>query len=120
MQVLWAASTELTGREVASELPAYAYTTLATVLDRLSNKGLVRRRWEGRARRYWPTASKSEHTATLMHEVLRDSNEPVATLAALVASMSADERDALHCALQVPPASMPNGVSPWPSPHRVA
>ena len=100
MEVLWKAGTEMSGSEVAGELPSYAYTTVATVLDRLSHKGLVRRRWEGRARRYEPTGSQSEHTASLMHEALRDDNEPGSALKAFVASLSSEEREALRHVLQ--------------------
>jgi len=96
MQVLWTTGTEMSGSEVAGALPSYAYTTVATVLDRLSHKGLVRRRWEGRARRYEPTGSQSEHTASLMHEALRDSDEPGLALRAFVASMTSEERDTLR------------------------
>ena len=47
MDTLWEQPTrEMTGRDVADTLPESAYTTVATVLDRLVHKGLVRRRME--------------------------------------------------------------------------
>ena len=49
MDILWEEPEgERTVRSVADVLPEYAYTTVATVLERLSQKGLVRRRKVGR------------------------------------------------------------------------
>jgi hypothetical protein len=53
MMILWErGDDELTGRQVADALPEHAYTTVATVLDRLVHKGLVRRRKLGRSIRF--------------------------------------------------------------------
>ena len=47
MDILWEQPTrELTVRDVAELLPESAYTTVATVLDRLVHKDLVRRRMD--------------------------------------------------------------------------
>ncbi len=49
MEILWAEpGRDRTGRDVADLLPDYAYTTVATMLDRLVHKGLVSRRMDGR------------------------------------------------------------------------
>ena len=42
---------------MAEQLPDYAYTTIATVLDRLSRKGKVRRTVEGRVHLYRATGT---------------------------------------------------------------
>ena len=46
MEILWTGGGhEITGREVADQLPENAYTTVATVLDRLVHKGLCAVGW---------------------------------------------------------------------------
>jgi predicted transcriptional regulator len=106
MEVLWAApGQELTGRAVADELPSHAYTTVSTVLDRLSHKGLVRRRLEDRTRRYAAIGTQAEHTATLMHEALGTIADPEGALTAFLASMTAPQRATLRRALGTKPTS---------------
>src|ERR1700758_1523865 len=69
MEVVWEDSgREMSGRDVADTLPGYAYTTVATVLDRLSQKGLLRRRTTGRVVLYRATDTQGAHTAMAMHE----------------------------------------------------
>ncbi len=100
MEVLSAAGGELGGRQVADRLPRHAYTTVVTVLDRLSNKGLVRRRLEGRTRRYAALGSGADHAAALMHEAFRSGGEPGPVLAAFLGSMTRTERTALERSLE--------------------
>lgn len=96
MAALWQAREELGGREVAQRLPSHAYTTLVTVLDRLSHKGLVRRRLEGRTRRYAAIGTEADHAATLMHEALRRGGDPGLVLTAFLSAMTGTERSALE------------------------
>ena len=71
MDILWAEpGREMAGRDVADVLPENAYTTVATVLDRLVHKGLVRRKMEGRFIRFTAVGTPGAHTAILMHEAL--------------------------------------------------
>ena len=49
-----------------------AYTTVMTVLDRLSKKGLVTRVRDGRAWRYRPAGSREALTAQTMRRTLED------------------------------------------------
>jgi predicted transcriptional regulator len=71
MDILWEEpGREMAGRDVASLLPENAYTTVATVLDRLVHKGLVHRKMEGRFIRFTAIGSPGAHTAILMHEAL--------------------------------------------------
>ncbi len=49
-----------------------AYTTVMTVLDRLSKKGLVTRVRDGRAWRYSPAGSREALTAQTMRQTLTD------------------------------------------------
>lgn len=67
MAALWSAERSLTVREVLGRLnqarePGLAYTTVMTVLSRLTDKGVLRRQRHGRGYRYAPTVSD---TATI-------------------------------------------------------
>ncbi len=100
MDILWAASGgERTGREVADTLGANAYTTVATVLDRLVHKGLVRRRVDGRTIRFAAVGSQGAHTAVLMHEALAAGHDPDSALVRFVEILSPDEAAVLRRSL---------------------
>jgi predicted transcriptional regulator len=100
IEVLWnEPGREQTGRQVADALPDYAYTTVATVLDRLARKGLVRRRMEGRTIRFSATGSGATHTAVLMYDTLKETNEPDAALVRFAETISDSEAAALRRAL---------------------
>lgn len=100
MDVLWAQpGAELTGREVYSELPGYAYTTVATVLDRLARKGEVRRRKEGRTIRFAATGTGSTHTAKAMREALEAAADPREALARFLEAIPAEQLEAVTSAL---------------------
>lgn len=76
MDILWEEPDRaLTGRDVAQHLPENAYTTVATVLDRLVHKGLVHREMDGRHIRFTAIGSPGAHTAVLMHEALAAGGE---------------------------------------------
>ncbi len=103
MEVVWERSDqELTGRAVADRLPGYAYTTVATVLDRLSNKGLLRRRLEGRTVRFAPVNTQGDHGAQLMREALQASSHPDVALVRFAETMSLDQAEILRQALPQP------------------
>ena len=98
--ILWRdQALELTVRDIAVELPDHAYTTVATVLDRLVHKGLVRRRVVGRLVRFRPTTTSAEHSAGAMHDALVTSDDPIAALQGFAAMLSMSETDALRAAL---------------------
>ena len=101
MEILWEASgREVTGRHVADRLPGYAYTTVATILDRLSHKGLVRRRKEGRTIRFKVTGTPAAHTAMLMHEMLEETSDPEGALVSFAEIVSPSEADTLRRAFE--------------------
>lgn len=76
MEILWQdPGHSRTGREVANLLPAYAYTTVATVLDRLVRKGFVRRSTDRRAIEFAAIRSRAAHTAVVMHDALETDRE---------------------------------------------
>ena len=73
MDVLWDADGQLSVREVHERLGQdrdLAYTTVMTVLDRLSKKKVVTRERDGRAWQYRPAASREEMTAATMRTTL--------------------------------------------------
>jgi predicted transcriptional regulator len=100
MDMLWERDGgELTGRTVSDALPGHAYTTVATVLDRLVRKGLVHRRMDGRSIRFSAIGSGGAHTAVLMHEALVAGNDPGAALARFAEILSPEEAAVLRHSL---------------------
>lgn len=101
MDVLWASyGREVSGREVADALPAYAYTTVATVLNRLSRKGAVRRRVEGRTAHFAAIHTEVDRAAATMREALEDSGDRRATLGWFVGTITPEEATTLRRALE--------------------
>jgi predicted transcriptional regulator len=102
MEVLWSAGGPLTARAIAGGLPErdLAQTTVLTVLSRLEKKGVVRRDRDGRAHRYAAVASREDHVAGLMRDVLGTAPDKTAALARFVGSVSEDEAAALAEALR--------------------
>jgi len=102
MAVLWRQRSASTVREVLGRLAdqrPLAYTTVMTVMDRLTRKGLLRRRNRGRAFEYEPAVSEGQYTASLMHELLARSADRTAALAHFVAGMrKRDEGELLRLA----------------------
>jgi predicted transcriptional regulator len=97
MDILWESSgQELTGRDVADVLSESAYTTVATVLDRLVHKGLVRRRMQGRSIRFAAVGTRAAHTALLMHEALSTGGDRHAALVRFAETLSPSEAAVLR------------------------
>jgi predicted transcriptional regulator len=100
MDILWQESDrEWTARDVANVFPDYAYTTVATVLDRLVHKGLVRRRMDGRTVQFVAIGSRGAHTAVLMHDALAAGHDPDAALLRFAETLSPSEAAVLRRAL---------------------
>ena len=94
--MLWdAGDTELSARAVRDRLGSHAPTTIATTLERLSHKGIVRRRHEGRSVRFSARTSRAEHVALLMREALWTTATPEAALVEFVRRANPTERAAL-------------------------
>jgi predicted transcriptional regulator len=77
-----------------------AYTTVMTVLARLSNKGLVTRRRTGRTFAYQAVLDEDEITARQMQRLLDTRGDHAAVLSRFVGTLSADDErllvDLLH------------------------
>ncbi|HSE70026.1 MAG TPA: BlaI/MecI/CopY family transcriptional regulator [Nocardioidaceae bacterium] len=106
MDQLWSHDDDhwFTVREVHEQLARrrdIAYTTVMTVMDRLSKKGLVRQQKDGRAYRYQAQGSRSAMTADLMREALEEIavEDRRTALVAFVGEASDEERSALREAL---------------------
>jgi predicted transcriptional regulator len=92
MERLWAAPHPLAATELRDALAdrGLALTTVHTVLGRLEQKGFVTHD-EARPRRFRPTATREQHAAELMHEVLGQATDRQAVLARFVGSVDAEE-----------------------------
>ena len=109
METLWDAGDGwLTVRDVHDELSKgrdIAYTTVMTVLDRMTRKQIVEREREGRAWKYRPTHSRGEMTAEVMRQALGEfaeetnAHDRTAALVAFVGESSEADRQALREAL---------------------
>ena len=100
MERLWAADGPVAATALREELAerGVALTTVHTVLTRLEQKGFVTHD-EGRPRRFRPRASRADHAAELMHEVLGRAGDRQAVLARFVGSVNADEARLLRALL---------------------
>lgn len=100
MGCIWhSPTTEVTVRDIGGALPDYAYTTLATVLDRLVMKGVLRSRMLNRAKRYMAVGSSGAHTAVVMYEALSEDADPEGALRIFAQNLSEEEAAILHGAL---------------------
>ena len=92
MDTLWAADGPLAATDLRDALAdrGLALTTVHTVLGRLEHKGFVAHD-EARPRRFRPRATREQHAAELMHEVLGQAADRQAVLARFVGSVDAEE-----------------------------
>lgn len=97
MDVMWAnAGRELTIREVADTFPDSAYTTIATILDRLVGKGLIVRSEDAKPIRFAALGSDDAYVALLMHKLLATTDHPERALARFVDTLSDNEMRAVQ------------------------
>jgi predicted transcriptional regulator len=104
---LWASEGPSQVREVREALlpeRPLAYTTVMTVLDKLYQKGWLRRDSHKRAYRYEPVMSREAYTASLMHEAWAVAENPGAALVYFLEGMTEEQLGALRAALRVMPA----------------
>jgi predicted transcriptional regulator len=102
MDVLWGADGPLGGRDVLAALSERgpAYTTVLTVLDRLIQKGVVRRERDGRLWQYEAVASRDSYIAMLMLEALDLTGDRDAALVRFVSAIGTPDADTLRDALE--------------------
>ncbi len=103
MQCLWERREPSTVREVLAELNrsrSLAYTTVMTVMNNLHQKGQLQREMEGRAWRYTPTRSRSEHSAALLQDVLGEAGDRDEVLMHFVADLDEEAVASLRSAVE--------------------
>jgi predicted transcriptional regulator len=102
MEVLWAHAGPVSARDVARQLSDrdLAYTTVKTVLDRLSGKGLATRETLGRAWGYRAAASRDAFIAELMLQALELAGDRDAALVQFAGAVTTPDADVLRGALR--------------------
>lgn len=71
MQILWQLGDAVVNEIIArTREPHPKYTTVATFLKILENKGFVTHRPEGKSHRYYPLIDKEEYARTVMSSLL--------------------------------------------------
>lgn len=92
-----------TVREIFDELTVereIAYTTVMSTMDNLHTKGWLAREKDGKAYRYWPTLSREEHGAQLMHDALAAGGRSDLVLSHFVEHIGPEESARLRAALR--------------------
>ena len=105
MQILWQLQSAVVSEIIAcTSEPHPKYTTVATFLKILENKGFVGHTTEGKSHRYYPILAKEEYAQTVVASVL--SNYFGGSLSQMVSffsereNLSVDELDQLLALLQ--------------------
>ncbi|MCM2389828.1 BlaI/MecI/CopY family transcriptional regulator [Streptomyces albipurpureus] len=103
MTRVWRWNRPVTVREVLGDLQrerSIAYTTVMTVMDKVHQKGWLRRELDGRAFRYSPVGTRADYAAALMRAAWARSDCPQAALVSFVAMMTPGQRTAFDEALR--------------------
>jgi len=103
LDVVWSASGAVTPRQVHEELSTtreLAYTTVMTILVRLSKKGLLEREPAGRAFAYRPRVSREQRAAARMNDALTSARDSSLALTHFVESLPPDQVDELRRVLR--------------------
>ena len=102
MDRVWAAGRPVRVREIHDALRPDrepAYNTVLTVVEILHRKGWLAREKDGRAFRYYATASREDYTAGLMEEAFGASTDRLATLRSFVQRIDPAEAAELRAML---------------------
>jgi predicted transcriptional regulator len=103
MDAVWDAPGPVTAYDIRDRLHedgrTPAVTTLLTVLSRLEKKGFVTPDRSARPHRYTAVASRADHVAELMHDVLGSSVDRTAVLERFVGSVSDEDAAVLRSLL---------------------
>jgi predicted transcriptional regulator len=93
MRVAWGeVDRHLQVREVLERLDeGLAYTTVMTVMNRLYEKGLLRRRRQARAWAYRPATTREAYAAATMADALRVADNRTAALLHFVADLGPED-----------------------------
>jgi predicted transcriptional regulator len=101
MELLWASHDALSAYDLQEQLAGreLAATTILTVLSRLEKKGFVARSRDARPHRYTAAATREDHMADLMHEVLGTATNRTAVLERFVGQVTPEEAKTLRALL---------------------
>jgi predicted transcriptional regulator len=93
MEVMWTSpDSALTVRDVGEQFPEHAYTTIMTVLSRLSAKGFLRETKQGRLNTFTATASREDYITGLILDALSNTDDRQAALAHFADSLAPSDR----------------------------
>ena len=97
LRSLWASDDALLPGEINDRLDSgLAYTSIATVLTRLLDKGHVAREPRGRAFVYRATSTEAEFTARRVNDLIAASSDRVGVLSAFIGTLNTDESTAIR------------------------
>lgn len=103
MEFIWdGGDREVTGRDVLGSAAGrgLAYTTVTTILDRLSRKRFLSRRRLGRAYVYRVRRTREEHTGALVRRVLAGAGDRRGALLGFVRSVRPEDLEELRRAIR--------------------
>lgn len=105
MDRLWnrGSDTSTTVREIFDELAVerdIAYTTVMSTMDNLHTKGWLARERDGKAYKYWPTLTREQHSAHMMHEALDSGGRSDIVLSYFLEQIGPGESARLRAALR--------------------
>lgn len=76
-----------------------AYTSIATILGRLCDKGLARRQRQGRSFAYTAATTEADLIATKIHSILDATNDRASALAGLASGLDPEDAASLAALL---------------------
>ncbi len=101
LQALWALDRPASPSDVIAQMQTeLAYTSIATVLGRLCDKGLVERRRQGRGFVYRPSASEAELIARRIRSLLDATNDRASALAGFAHGLDPADAASLRALLE--------------------
>ena len=113
LQALWTLDRPASPSDVIAQMQTeLAYTSIATVLGRLCEKGLVERRRQGRGFVYRPSATEAELTARRIHSLLDATNDRASALAGFAHGL--DPADATWARVRIRPSGSASDLAPTP------
>lgn len=93
MEVMWTSPAEtLTVRDVGEHFPDHAYTTILTVLSRLTAKGFLQEAKQGRLNTFTATASREDYITGLIMDALAHTDDRQAALSHFAESLAPSDR----------------------------
>jgi len=101
LQALWTLDRPASPADVIEQMQTdLAYTSIATILGRLCDKGLAERHRQGRSFVYAAAASEAELTARRIHSLLDATNDRASALAGFASGLDPDDAASLRALLE--------------------